>query len=378
MLDVAVCGAGPAGSVAALVLARAGARVRVFDRAAFPRDKLCGDTLNPGALTILSRLGLTCAAAPGLPIYGMVVTGEGNVRVEGTYGHGACGRALTRRVLDHALLTAASAAGAQIEEGVLVRGPLLDSSCPAPRVTGLIVIGRNGTPVRVKARVVLAADGRHSRVARELRLARHPRTPRRWAVGGYFEGATGLRMFGEMHVRRGRYIGLAPLPGGLANVCVVTADRSALADPAALLMRAIREERMLAGRLETATLVAPAVCMGPMAVECTTPGAPGLLLAGDAAGFIDPMTGDGMRFALRGGELAAEEALHALQHGSGDSHLRLMDTRRREFAAKWRFNRALRTLVGSAATVRLAGLGASIAPRVLQQVIRYAGDLRAA
>jgi flavin-dependent dehydrogenase len=63
MLDVAVCGAGPAGSIAALVLARAGARVMVFDRAAFPRDKLCGDTLNPGALAILDRLGLTSAAS---------------------------------------------------------------------------------------------------------------------------------------------------------------------------------------------------------------------------------------------------------------------------------------------------------------------------
>ena len=376
MIDVAICGAGPAGSIAALVLARAGARVMVFDRAVFPRDKLCGDTLNPGALAILDRLGLTCAAATGLPIYGMVVTGEGDLRIEGTYGDGACGRALTRRVLDQALLTAASAAGAQVEEGVLVRGPLLDSSSSAPRVTGLAVLGRAG-PVRVKARVVVAADGRHSRVARELGLARHPPTPRRWAVGGYFDGVAGLRMFGEMHVRRGRYIGLAPLPGGLANVCVVTADRTSLADPPTFLMRAVREEPMLAERLEAATLVAPAVCMGPMAVECATPGAPGLLLAGDAAGFIDPMTGDGMRFALRGGELAAEAALHALQHGAAESHLRLMSACRREFAAKWRFNRALRMLVGSAVTVRLAGLGASIAPRVIQQAIRYAGDLRA-
>ena len=59
MFDVIVCGAGPAGSVAATVLARGGARVLMLDRARFPRDKLCGDTINPGALAILRRLGLT-------------------------------------------------------------------------------------------------------------------------------------------------------------------------------------------------------------------------------------------------------------------------------------------------------------------------------
>ena len=63
MLDVLIAGAGPAGAIAAMVLARAGARVLVLDRARFPRDKLCGDTLNPGALAVLERLGLDAAAA---------------------------------------------------------------------------------------------------------------------------------------------------------------------------------------------------------------------------------------------------------------------------------------------------------------------------
>ena len=58
MVDVLVAGAGPAGCVAAIALARAGARVLLVDRAAFPRDKLCGDTLNPGTLRVLARWGL--------------------------------------------------------------------------------------------------------------------------------------------------------------------------------------------------------------------------------------------------------------------------------------------------------------------------------
>ena len=68
MLDVLIVGAGPAGAVAATVLARAGARVRIVDRATFPRDKLCGDTVNPGTLALLRRLGLAAAIdARGLP-----------------------------------------------------------------------------------------------------------------------------------------------------------------------------------------------------------------------------------------------------------------------------------------------------------------------
>ena len=65
MLDVLIAGAGPAGAMAATVLARAGVRVLVLDRARFPRDKLCGDTLNPGALAILSRVGSLRLSPPG-------------------------------------------------------------------------------------------------------------------------------------------------------------------------------------------------------------------------------------------------------------------------------------------------------------------------
>ena len=73
---------------------------------------------------------------------------------------------------------------------------------------------------------------------------------------------------------------------------------------------------------------------------------PGLLLAGDAAGFVDPMTGDGLRFALRGGELAAHAALDELASGR-PAFARLAALRRREFSTKWRINRALRVMVGS-------------------------------
>jgi flavin-dependent dehydrogenase len=100
----------------------------------------------------------------------------------------------------------------------------------------------------------------------------------------------------------------------------------------------------------------------------------GLLLAGDAAGFIDPMTGDGLSFALRGGELAAAAALRALERGWAGVHAQLVEDRRRAFAGKWRFNRALRSLVASPSAVRTAAAAARIAPGAVRAVIARAGD----
>src|SRR5690349_21691129 len=170
MFDVIVVGAGPAGSVAATVLARGGARVLLLDRARFPRDKLCGDTINPGALAVLRRLRLTTAfESAALPIDGMIVTGERGVRVHCEYGGGRQGMALLRRDLDSALAAGAVEAGARLEEDVVVRGPLFDGG----RVRGVILAGADGRDVRVPAPQVIAADGRRSRVAFGAGLLRH-------------------------------------------------------------------------------------------------------------------------------------------------------------------------------------------------------------
>jgi flavin-dependent dehydrogenase len=377
MIDVLIAGAGPAGAVAATVLARGGARVLVLERARFPRHKLCGDTLNPGALAILDRLGLAHVTTRAVPLDGMIVTGDGGVTVVGRYDS-VQGRSLSRHDLDQALADAAAAAGAQIDEEVLVQGPLIDSSGAIPAVAGLLIKRRDGRALQVRARMVIAADGRYSRVGRALRLSHSAPHPRRWAIGAYFSGVTGMTSLGEMHVRRTHYLGVAPLPGGIANACVVAPGlQSGL--PADVLRRALLADPMLRERFTPARMVGDAMCLGPLAIDCPTAGVPGLLLAGDAAGFVDPMTGDGLRFAFRGAELAALEALTTLDHGRvADAHLRLAAARTRDFARKWRFNRTLRMLVAHPHAVRAAGYAAALAPGTLQRAIRYAGDVHAA
>jgi flavin-dependent dehydrogenase len=379
--DVLIVGAGPAGCVAATVLARAGVRVRLVDRSDFPRPKLCGDTLNPGSLGLLRRLGLAAEAeAIGMAVHGMLVTGEGGVAVAGRYPRGLHGRSLSRSDLDWALLQEAIRAGAGFEPGVAVRSAVVDDG----RVTG-VTVGSNGTARRLSATVTIAADGRHSTLAFGLGLARHPPQPRRWAVGAYFENLHGTGAAGEMHIRRGRYIGISPLPHGLTNVCVVVpagAGRAAgapergLRDPRRMLAEALASDPVLRERAAEARQVTDAAVLGPLAVDVPYPAAipEGLLLAGDAGGFVDPMTGDGLRFAIRGGELAGLAALRVLEQGWAGVQPELMSTRQREFAGKWRFNRALRSLVASPSLVRAAATGARFAPAVVRRIIAHAGD----
>jgi flavin-dependent dehydrogenase len=261
-----------------------------------------------------------------------------------------------------------------VEERARVEGVVTDTRA---RVAGVSMEGSDGRCHRMAARFVIAADGRSSRIARALSLARYSRAPRRWAIGGYFSGVSGLSPRGEMHVRAGRYIGVAPLPGGIANVCVVTADRSALRDPASVIATALAAEPELAERFTGARLETRPVCLGPLAVDCHTPGMPGLLLAGDAAGFIDPMTGDGLRLAIRGAELAADECLTALAGGDSVPHVRLANRRQRELGRKLRFNRLLRALSGSPGAIRGAACATRVSSWPLRRVISYVGDVTA-
>jgi len=375
MDDVLIVGAGPAGSVAAIVLARAGARVRLIDRAAFPRDKLCGDTLNPGTLAVLRRLGLADGAeAAGLEVEGMRLTGEGGFDLTARYPDGLRGRAITRRRFDQMLVDAAVAAGVRFEPAVAAHAVVVDRD----RLHG-VVCGPTGRRRELLARVTIAADGRHSTIAFGLGLARHPQQPRRWAVGAYFENLEPPGRVGEMHIRRGRYIGVAPMPSGLVNICVVqpwAAGAPALRDAEAVLRRELAADPMLRDRFGRARLVAPPIVLGPLAVDGASADAvpEGLLIAGDAAGFVDPMTGDGLRFAVRGGEIAADAALQALAHGWNGVPERHAALRASEFSSKWRLNRGLRALVGSSVALRLATAIAPASKGVLRLLVARAGD----
>jgi flavin-dependent dehydrogenase len=285
---------------------------------------------------------------------------------------------MRRRDLDGALLSAALDAGASFEECTPVHGLLRSaggSAGSAPPIGGVIV-GTARRPVSLPSRVVIAADGRRSTLTFGLKMAAHP-APKRWAIGAYFERSGPPAPMGEMHVRTGRYIGVADVPDGLTNVCLVKPSAGGdceFADPAALLARELAREPLLGPRFGGRPPVAPRAVLGPLAVDVVAEPPDGLILAGDAAGFVDPMTGDGLRFAVGGGELAAQAALDALAAGWEGVHGRLHRARRREFAAKWRFNRLLRGLVARRLGVHAASIAGRVAPSLVGILVARAGD----
>jgi len=180
-----------------------------------------------------------------------------------------------------------------------------------------------------------------------------------------------------MHVRSGRYVGVAPVPHGLANVCLVVPDaraRVAMRAPAIAIEAALAADPALRERFRRARRVGDVRVLGPLAVDADAAGIPGLLLAGDAAGFVDPITGDGMRIAMRGAELAAAAAQRALE-GSIDAHRELALERARELSTKLHVNRLLRAVVARSGAVVAASLIARVAPSMFEQLIAYAGDV---
>ncbi|MCC6989195.1 MAG: FAD-dependent monooxygenase [Acidobacteria bacterium] len=378
--DVTVVGAGPAGALAALMLARRGLRVRLLDRARFPRPKLCGDTLNPGALASLAHhLDLGTLRPLGVPLTGMRLSGPGGVTVTGRYPAGVSGLSVTRFVLDAWLLEEARQAGVTVEEGGHVRGPAIGNGT----VHGVRIATAAGERDH-RSRMVLGCDGRASVLARACGLAATPPSPRRWAFGAYVHDVRGVDpAFGEMHVRDGSYLGIAPVAGGLANVCLVLPRpraAGAVARPWEAIREAVAADALLRDRFAAARLVSRPVVLGPVAVDVSRAGVPGMLLAGDASGFVDPMTGDGLRLAIDGAQLAAAMAADVLEGRltADAAPAALAAARHRAFAAKWRFNRGLRALVDAPSLVRAATLAARAWPGAFEAMVRFAGDARLA
>jgi flavin-dependent dehydrogenase len=195
------------------------------------------------------------------------------------------------------------------------------------RVTGATLIGPDGR-LAVRARWVVGADGARSRVARSLGVERPVLAPRRLGLVARYAGTAALRDHGEMHVGAGRYIGLAPTPGGQLNVGVaLPLDGAGTAE--ARFAAAIGSLPAVAARLDGLRRLTGIRGAAPIGHRVASAAGPGWLLVGDAAGFIDPFTGEGIYRALRSARLAAD----ALQ-GSGDAAGTYRAARRAAFSAK--------------------------------------------
>jgi flavin-dependent dehydrogenase len=350
--QVIVVGAGPAGSSTAWHLARLGVDVLVLDRAHFPRDKPCAEYLSPEASRVLASMDALadCEAAGAAQLAGMTVRSPNGSLIRGDFAaaHGFRGfrdrgLALPRRVLDAILLDRARAAGARVAEGVRVTDVLLGAHGAA---VGVRTLDDEGGTHERRAPLVVGADGLRSVIARRLGLVRRQRLPRRMAMVAHYRGVADVGAYGEMHVERDGYAGLADVGGGMTNIAVVAPAarlRRAGKTPEAFFESWLSARAHLGARLVHAERVGAVRATGPFAHRTRRGWASGAALVGDAADFFDPFTGEGIYAALRGGELLASYAAAAVGasgRAQADAALTAYDgERRRIFGGKWRVER---------------------------------------
>ena len=310
-LDTVIVGASLAGSAAALVLSRSGARVAVVDKAVFPRPKTCGELFSPDGVAALARLGLDgeVRAAGAATIRRFALVRPDGGRVRGRLPAPAL--SLSRERLDALVLDGARRAGAAFHLGEAV------TSVEGSLAEGFTV----KTPARtLEARTVLGAWGRYSPLDGRLGRPFFGTPAPLFGFKKFLAGASGSRLSDlvTLHVFRGGYLGLSLVEEGRVSL-------GALATPAVaqeahhdfdhLLARLRAESPALAADLDGLTpepgpaLVSEPVHLGPRGATWGE-----LLLAGDAAGVVDPYTGSGMALALRTGEAAG--ALLA-EHAAG-------------------------------------------------------------
>ncbi len=320
--DVVIVGAGPAGSHLAVRVAREGFTVALLDRRSFPRGKPCGEFMSPECIPLLEDVGLGDAVEAhgvrrigGLRLHGFGRAAEGRFAgfggIEAPHDHGW---ALRREVLDTLSLEKARATpGVTVFEGHGVTDVRRDA---AGRVTGVDVLAGGREPMAIDARFTIGADGVRSRVARAFGVQRPVPWLDKFALVARFRGVPATNA-ADVAFFEGGYLAGSPVDGGEYTLNLVvdraslpTGGRCALED---LFWERVEAAPAFAARLSRQQTTGPLVGCGPLAGRTTRQIFDGAALVGDACGYVDPVTGEGLYFAMRGAELLARPLVEALR-----------------------------------------------------------------
>jgi len=389
--DVIVVGAGPGGSSAAHHLAQSGLDVLLLEKAAFPREKVCGDGLTPRAVKSLVRLGIDTSEANGfIRNRGLRIIG-GGMRLElpwpelSTYPD--YGLVRPRLDFDELLVRAAQGAGARLQEGTTVTGPVLDAT---DRVVGVTARTADG-PQTYRAPLVVAADGSSARLALSLGVQKRDDRPMGVAVRRYFTSPrTNDDMLESWLELKGSDGSLLPGYGwvfgvgdGTSNVglgILNTTNAWQKTDYKKLLKDwtgGMPQQWQFTEEHATGPVRGGAL---PMGFSRTPHYTRGVLLVGDAGGAVNPFNGEGIPYAMESGLLAAEHAAQALARPDGPQRERALQgypqAMKQEYGGYYTLGRVFVTLIGNPHVMALATRHGLPRPLLMRFTLKMLANLR--
>lgn len=349
LFDVAIAGAGPAGTSAAIHLATSGARVILIEQKKFPRSKLCGEFISPECLRHFERLGVAnqMLATGGASLTRTVFyshSGRSLSVPSEWFGGNSSALGLSRAEMDQKLLDRAKSCGVTVLEDAHASDLIFNRAA----VRGIRV--RCCDELHdYHSLMCIDATGRTRALARKLKSDRQAHNggnrPRLIAFKAHFRNAQPAEGACEIYSYPGGYGGLDEVEGGLSNLCfIVSAEevRNAGSDPDLVFRKLVVKNPRAAY-----TLAGARRCTEWLSVSIERFGrhklvpADGLLAIGDAAAFIDPFTGSGILMALESGEAVAQSILNHLQKlREGASFSALAHDYRQHYSQK--FNSRLR------------------------------------
>jgi flavin-dependent dehydrogenase len=347
-VDVAIVGGGPSGAALATRLALAGREVALFERWPEPRWRASGVYTSPQTRGALLELGLPAADVDALlqPVPELIVETVTGARCSLVHGASGPAAGVDRVRLERALLDRARAAGAAVHEGTVVRGVNWAGRSGRHELN----VSERGMPTGWTARLIVGADGPRSLVARAAgvhgrrTIARAGLTVHRTSADPNADGALAAArlIFGP-----GWYLGATPVPGGRVNLGLVLTGREfrqrlSGANGTDGVIRSLERELPRGDGKDAAAWSAAntdAVELSyPLAHRVRRLAGGEFLLVGDAAGFIDPVSGEGIYRAFQSAEHAAEaiERWHAGDRGALDRYDAVLRSRfRRKDAISW-------------------------------------------
>jgi flavin-dependent dehydrogenase len=324
--DIVIVGAGIAGSSSAIALAPEGYRILLLEQALFPRDKPCGEGIMPQGVQILAELGLLpeILAYGGAKVRGMRYWNHQGVMAQADFppspGGISFGLVMRRYNLDNLLLErAASFANVTVRQGFHVTDVVQENG--SVKGVGGHAVDSPNRREEFHAPLTIGTDGRHSVFHANCGLIKTVLRRKRFGVTGHLQGVEGTGSYVEVLLCPGGEIYVAPCAEGVTLVAILLEARAMQffkGDLAARYTHFLHNVKGFRERITKSELVPPVAAVGPLGFTIDPCYRQGLLLIGDSAGFLDPITGEGMTLALKSVKVALPLIKETFAVGSFD------------------------------------------------------------